>query len=86
MATQNTASAVVLLEVLAKIVEKSPATYSADASAELAANIRSMAEEVTKDANVDPDLLNRTRDYGALDWHNEIACTLINKEHRAQVH
>lgn len=86
MATQNTATAVVFLEALAKIVEKSPDAYSTDAAAELADSIRSMAEEVTKDARVDPALLEVTRQYGALDWHNEIAGTLIAPEHRAEVH
>jgi hypothetical protein len=86
MTTQNTAQAVVFLEALARIVEKSPATYSEDASKELAASIRSMAEVVTRDAFIDPNLLDVTRQYATLDWHNEIAAVLIAKEHRSQVH
>ncbi|MFK0004991.1 hypothetical protein [Paenarthrobacter sp. NPDC090522] len=86
MATQNTATAVVFLEELAKIVEKSPATYSTDAAQELADSIRSMAEEITKDARVNPDLLHTTRQYGALDWHDEIAAVLIAAEQRNAVH
>jgi hypothetical protein len=86
MTTQNTAQAVVFLEALARIVEKSPVTYSTDASQELAASIRSMAEEVTTDARLDPNLLDLTRQYATLDWHNEIAAVLIAREHRAAVH
>ncbi|MGY4541360.1 hypothetical protein ACVWY0_001269 [Arthrobacter sp. UYNi723] len=86
MTTQNTAQAVVFLEALARIVEKSPDTYSTEASMELAASIRSMAEVVTTDAFVDPSLLEITRQYATLDWHNEIAAVLIAKEHRAAVH
>jgi hypothetical protein len=86
MTTQNTAQAVVFLEALARIVEKSPDTYSADASLELAASIRSMAEVVTTDARVGPSLLEITRQYATLDWHNEIAAVLIAKEHRSKVH
>lgn len=86
MTTQNTAKAIVFLETLAKIVEKSPVTYSAEASLELAASIRSMADEVTKDSRVDLDLLNVTRQYGALDWHNEIAAVMFDRENRPKVH
>jgi hypothetical protein len=86
MTTQNTAQAVVFLEALANIVEKSPVTYSTEAAAELAASIRSMANEVTTDARVDPNLLDVTRQYATLDWHNEIAAVLIAREHRAKVH
>lgn len=86
MTTQNTAQAVVFLEALARIVEKSPVTYSAEAAVELAASIRSMAEVVTTDSQVDPELLERTRGYATLDWHNEIAGVLIAREHRAKVH
>lgn len=86
MATQNTAQAVVFLEALARIVEKSPDTYSTDAAQELAESIRSMAEVVTTDAHIDPGLLDVTRQYATLDWHNEIAAVLIAKEHRAAVH
>lgn len=86
MTTQNTAQAIVFLEALANIVEKSPVTYSTDAAQELAASIRSMAEEVTTDARVDAHLLNVTRQYATLDWHNEIAAVLIESKHRAAVH
>ena len=86
MPAQNTAQAVVFLEELAKIVEKSPATYSADAAATLADSIRSMAQEVTKDARVDTALLDVTRQYAALEWHDEIAAVLIASEHRNSVH
>lgn len=86
MTTQNTAQTVVFLEALARIVEKSPVTYSTDASKELAESIRSMAEVVTTDAHIDPNLLDVTRQYATLDWHNEIAAVLIAKEHRAKVH
>lgn len=85
MTTQNTAQTVVFLEALARIVEKSPVTYSADAAKELATSIRSMAEVVSTDSRVDPDLLDRTRQYATLDWHNEIAGVLIAGEHRAKV-
>jgi hypothetical protein len=84
--TQNTAQTVVFLEALARIVEKSPVTYSADAAQELAASIRSMAEVVTTDAHIDPGLLDVTRQYATLDWHNEIAAVLIEAKHRAAVH
>ena len=86
MTTQNTAQAIVFLEALANIVEKSPATYSTDAAKELAASIRSMAQEVTQDARVDPTLLDVTRQYATLDWHNEIAAVLIDAKYRDQVH
>lgn len=86
MATQNTATAVAFLEELAKIVEKSPATYSTDAAQELADSIRSMAEEVTKDARVDTALLDVTRQYASLEWHAEIAAVLIPSDHRNTVH
>jgi hypothetical protein len=86
MTTQNTAQTVVFLEALARIVEKSPVTYSTDAAKELAESIRSMAEVVTTDAHVNPSVLDVTRQYATLDWHNEIAAVLIEAKHRAQVH
>ncbi|MDP9904602.1 hypothetical protein [Arthrobacter bambusae] len=86
MTTQNTAQSVVFLEALARIVENSPVTYSEDAAKELAESIRSMAEIVTKDARIDPGLLDVTRQYATLDWHNEITAVLLAKEHRASVH
>lgn len=86
MTTQNTAQAIVFLEALASIVEKSPVTYSAEASNELAASIRSMAQVVTTDAAVDPSVLDNTRMYATLDWHNEIAAVLFAPEHRAEVY
>jgi hypothetical protein len=85
MTTQNTAQTVVFLEELARIVEKSPATYSTAAAADLAENIRAMADAVTTEAHVDPALLDNTRKYAALDWQGEIAAVLIAKEHRANV-
>lgn len=86
MATQNTAQAIVFLKTLARIVERSPVTYSADAARELAASIRSMAEEVTTDSYVNPSLLEVTRQYATLDWHNEIGAVLFAKEDRPKVH
>lgn len=86
MTTQNTAQAIVFLETLAEIVEKSPVTYSTEASLELAASIRSMGDEVTRDSHVDLSLLNATRQYATLDWQNEIAAVLFDREHRPRVH
>lgn len=86
MTTQNTAQAVVFLEALARIVEKSPVTYSVEAAAELASSIRSMTEEVTTDSRVDPEVLDATRQYATLDWHNEIAAVLFDRENRPKVH
>ena len=77
---ETPAQAVVFLEELAKLVEKSPVTYSPDAAADLAAHIRGMAEAV--EANVSPATLATTRDYAALDWHNEIKAVLFAAEHR----
>lgn len=84
--TENTAQTVVFLETLASLVQKSPESYSADASNDLAAHIRGMAEAVTKDARVDPGLLDTTRRYAALDWRNELVVVLFAPEHRAKMH
>jgi hypothetical protein len=76
------AQAVVFLETLAAIVEKSPVAYSADSAADLAAHIRGMAEAVTAEAHVNPGELTTTRQYAALDWHNEAVAVLFAAEHR----
>ncbi|MFJ5962031.1 hypothetical protein [Pseudarthrobacter oxydans] len=80
--TENTAQTVVFLETLAKLVEKSPVTYGAAAAKDLAAQVRGMADAVTKDARVDPGLLDVTRRYATLDWHNELVAVLFSPEHR----
>ena len=80
--SQTPAQAVVFLETLAAIVEKSPVTYSADSAADLAAHLRGMAEAVTSEAHVNPAELNTTRQYAALDWHNEAVAVLFAAEHR----
>ncbi|MFC8411784.1 hypothetical protein [Arthrobacter sp. NPDC057259] len=83
---ENPAQTVVFLETLAAIVQKSPVAYSADAAADLAAHIRGMAETVTTEARVDPGTLDTTRQYAALDWHNEIVAVLFAAEHRPGLH
>lgn len=83
--TENTAQTVVFLETLATLVEKSPESYSADASKDLAAHIRGMADAVTTDARVDPVLLDTTRQYAALDWHNELVAVLFAPQHRPKM-
>ncbi|NSX38300.1 hypothetical protein HTS88_18105 [Pseudarthrobacter oxydans] len=80
--TENTAQTVVFLETLAALVEKSPVTYSAAAAKDLAAQVRGMADAVTRDARVDPGLLDVTRQYSTLDWHNELVAVLFSPEHR----
>lgn len=80
--TENTAQTVVFLETLAALVEKSPVAYSAAAAKDLAAHILGMAEAVTNDARVEPGLLDVTRQYAALDWHNELVAVLFSPEHR----
>ena len=84
--TENTAQTVVFLETLAALVEKSPESYSAAASKDLAGHIRAMAEAVTADAHVNPALLDTTRQYAALDWHNELVAVLFAPEHRPNMH
>ncbi|CAN7555023.1 hypothetical protein LJR013_003976 [Pseudarthrobacter oxydans] len=84
--TENTAQTVVFLETLAALVEKSPVTYSAAAAKDLAAQVRSMADAVTRDARVDPGLLDVTRQYATLDWHNELVAVLFSPEHRPTMH
>jgi hypothetical protein len=74
--TENTAQTVVFLETLAALVEKSPESYSAAASKDLAGHLRGMAEAVTADAHVNP----------ALDWHNELVAVLFAPEHRPNMH
>ncbi|MCD4850726.1 hypothetical protein ACX800_23080 [Paenarthrobacter nitroguajacolicus] len=76
------AQAVVFLETLAAIVEKSPVAYSTDGAEDLAAHIRGMAAAVTTEANVNPGELTTTRQYAALDWHNEAVAVLFAAEHR----
>ncbi|GLU61596.1 hypothetical protein [Paenarthrobacter ureafaciens] len=83
---QTPAQAVVFLKTLAGLVEKSPVAYSADAAADLAAHIRGMAEAVTTEAHVHPAELNTTRQYAALDWHNEAVAVLFAAEHRSTFH
>lgn len=80
--TENTAQTVVFLETLAKLVEKSPVAYSTAAAEDLAAHVRGMAEAVVNDARVDPGVLDVTRQYAALDWHNELVAVLFSPEHR----
>lgn len=84
--SENTAQTVVFLETLASIVQKSPVAYSTDAAADLAAHIRGMAEAVATEARVDPALIVTTRQYAALDWHNEIVAVLFAADHRAGLH
>ncbi|GGJ39854.1 hypothetical protein [Paenarthrobacter histidinolovorans] len=79
---QTPAQAVVFLETLAAIVEKSPVAYSTDSAADLAAHLRGMAEAVTTEANVNPGELTTTRQYAGLDWHNEAVAVLFAPEHR----
>jgi len=79
---QTPAQAVVFLETLAAIVEKFPVAYSTDSAEDLAAHIRGMAEAVTTGARVNPAELNTTRQYAALDWHNEAIAVLFAAEHR----
>ncbi|SEJ76870.1 hypothetical protein SAMN04487917_1131 [Arthrobacter sp. yr096] len=76
------AQAVVFLETLAAIVEKSPVAYSTDYAADLAAHIRGMADAVTTEARVNRVELDTTRQYAALDWHNEAVAILFAAEHR----
>lgn len=83
---QTTAQAVVFLETLAALVEKSPVAYSADAATDLAAHIRGMAHAVTTEAHVNPTVLDTTRQYAALDWHNESVAVLFAAEHRSTFH
>lgn len=80
--TENTAQTVVFLETHAALVEKSPVTYSAAAAKDLGAHVRGMADAVTSNARVDPGLLDMTRQYAALDWHNELVAVLFSTEHR----
>ncbi|AFR31297.1 hypothetical protein ARUE_232p00890 (plasmid) [Arthrobacter sp. Rue61a] len=80
------AQAVVFLETLAAIVEKSPVAYSASAAEELAAHIRGMAEAVNAEAHVNPAVLDTTRQYAALDWHTEAIAVLFAAEHRPTFH
>ncbi|MDR6989314.1 hypothetical protein J2Y66_003829 [Paenarthrobacter nitroguajacolicus] len=80
---QTPAQAVVFLETLAELAEKSPVAYTADAAQDLAAHIRGMAEAVTAEAHVNPAELDTTRQYAALDWHNEALAVLFAPEHRA---
>ncbi|WP_353748067.1 MULTISPECIES: hypothetical protein [unclassified Paenarthrobacter] len=83
---QSPAQAVVFLEALAGLVEQSPVAYSVDAAADLTAHIRGMAEAVTTEAHVNTTELSTTRQYAALDWHNEAAAVLFAAEHRATLH
>ena len=83
---QTPAQAVVFLETLAGIVEKSPVTYSTTAAADLAAHLRGMADAVTTDAHVNPAELATTRQYAALDWQNETIAVLFAAEHRTTLH
>lgn len=83
---QTSAQAVVFLESLAAIVQKSPVAYSAQAADDLAAHIRGMAEAVSTDARLSPAELATTRQYAALDWHNESVAVLFAAEHRTTFH
>ncbi|WP_416405492.1 hypothetical protein [Arthrobacter sp. LFS091] len=83
---QTPAQAAVFLETLAAIVEKSPVAYSTDSAGDLAAHIRGMAEAVTTEAHVKPAELDTTRQYAALDWHNEAIAVLFAAEHRPTFH
>ncbi|MFK0007768.1 hypothetical protein ACIQTZ_12000 [Paenarthrobacter sp. NPDC090520] len=83
---QTPAQAVVFLETLAELVEQSPVTYSPGAAADLAAHIRGMAEAVTTEAHVHLPALDITRQYAALDWHNEAIAVLFAAEHRPMFH
>ncbi|MBU8868595.1 hypothetical protein [Paenarthrobacter aromaticivorans] len=83
---QTPAQAVVFLETLAGLVEQSPVSYSTGAAADLAAHIRGMAEAVTTEAHIDQGVLDITRQYAALDWHNETAAVLFAAEHRPMFH
>jgi len=76
------AQAVVFLETLAAIVEKSPVAYSTDGAEDLAAHLRGMAEAVNTEAHVNPTELENARQYSALDWHNEAIAVLFAPEHR----
>ncbi|WP_454812717.1 hypothetical protein [Paenarthrobacter nitroguajacolicus] len=80
------AQAVVFLETLAAIVEKSPVAYSTDGAADLAAHLRGMAEAVNTEAHVNPAELENVRQYSALDWHNEAIAVLFAAEHRPTFH
>jgi hypothetical protein len=80
--SETPAQAIVFLEELAKLVEKSPVTYSAGAAQDLAAHIRAMADAVNVDARVNPGVLETTRQYAALDWHSELKAVVFAKEHR----
>lgn len=80
---QTPAQAVIFLEILAGLVEKSPVAYSTDSAADLAAHIRGMAEAITTEANVNPGELTVTRQYAARDWRNEAVAVLFAAEHRA---
>lgn len=80
--TENTAQTVLFLKTLAALLEKSPVCYSEAAAQDLAAHVRGMAEAVTNDARVDPAVLDVTRQYAALDWHNELVAVLFSPEHR----
>ncbi|MFE4080443.1 hypothetical protein [Paenarthrobacter sp. YIM B13468] len=79
---QTPAQAVVFLETLAGLVEKSPVAYSTDSAADLAAHIRGMAKAINTEANVNPGELTTTRQYAALEWHNEAVAVLFAAEHR----
>lgn len=83
---QTPVQAVVFLETLAGLVEKSPMAYSADAAADIAGHLRGMAEAVTIGAHVNPAELDTTRQYAALDWHNEVVAVLFAAEHRPAFH
>ncbi|UOD83372.1 hypothetical protein [Paenarthrobacter ureafaciens] len=83
---QTPVQAVVFLETLAALTEKSPVAYSATAAADLAAHIRGMARAVTAEAHVEAGVLDITRQYAALDWHNEAVAVLFAAEHRTAVH
>lgn len=83
---QTPAQAVVFLETLAALAEKSPVAYSAEAAQDLAAHIRGMAQAITAEAHIDPGILNITRQYAALDWRNETTAVLFAAEHRTILH
>ncbi|MCF3140825.1 hypothetical protein LRQ04_16335 [Paenarthrobacter sp. AR 02] len=79
---QTLAQAVVFLGTLAAMAETSPVAYSATAAADLAAHIRGMAHAVTAEAHIEAGVLDITRQYAALDWHNERVAVLFAAEHR----
>jgi hypothetical protein len=83
--SESTAQTVVFLEVLALLLEKSPVAYNEDAAKDLAGHIRGMAEAVNSGAHVDQTVLEVTRQYAALDWHNELMAVMFSKKHRADL-